>query len=107
MISEMKRHPSPVGKSDNGIVQEPLAQLPEERREEIVQQAAAQLDVLPQPAAEIVKQTVSQPPFSVTTTRTVGLDNSTPCCYILLSIPAGPLSQDMLSLGGSFIGGRV
>jgi len=37
----------------------------------------------------------------------VGLDNIARHRYASVSIPAGPLSQDTLSLGGFFIGGTV
>ena len=62
---------------------------------------------VPQSAAEIVKQPVSQSPALVGSRHAAGLDNPTSHSYISVSTPAGPLSQDTLSLGGSFIGGKT
>jgi hypothetical protein len=44
---------------------------------------------------------------SVASRGAVGLDNSPLRRYALISIPVGPLSQDMISLGGFFIGGKA
>ena len=35
--------------------------------------------------------------------RPIALDKQSSSCYSAISKPAGPLSQDMLSFGGSFI----
>jgi len=43
-------------------------------------------------------------PVAAGSPNTSDLDNSTLRHYAQTSIPAGPLSQDTLSLGGSFIG---
>ena len=71
----------------------------EDRR--IVQAAPAQSDV----TLRTVKQLASQSASLVLARRTAGLDNSPSYSYIPVSTPAGPLSQDTLSLGGSFIDG--
>ncbi len=52
----------------------------------------------------IVQQPVSQFPSHGRRRVTAELDISDSPRYSAASIPAGPLSQDMLSLGGSFIG---
>jgi len=56
---------------------------------------------------EIVQQPVAQ--FGSRSRRkvTAELDKYGSFCYSPISIPAGPLSQDMLSLGGFFIGDRA
>ena len=61
---------------------------------------------LAQPVRE-VEHPVLQSAFFVLVRRAAGLDNPPSYCYILISTPAGPLSKDMLSLGGSFIGGKA
>ena len=55
----------------------------------------------------IAKQPVPLSSSFVVAGNTAAFDNPASCSYILVSIPAGPLSQDMLSLGGFFIGGKV
>ena len=81
--------------------------VPEERPQQIAQQPAAQFEILIQRVADIVKQPVSQSPSFVVSRRSTGLDDCVSRRYSTISKPAGPLSQDMLSLGGSFIGGMA
>ena len=83
--------------------------LPETRREKIMGEPLTQLEFASRSrsAVQIVKELVLQSPFLMVAGSTAALDNSASCRYILVSIPAGLLSQDMLSLGGSFIGGTV
>ena len=56
---------------------------------------------------QIVKQPVSQSPSHGRRKVTAELDNYDSPRYSVVSTPAGPLSQDMLSLGGFFIGGKA
>ena len=72
------------------------SQLPEERSEAIVQQPVSQ-----SAAALLV------PRLAEAHRLTTGLDKASLARYGTVSIPAGPLSQDMLSLGGFFIGGAT
>jgi len=80
----------------------------ETHQKEIVKELITQLEFASclRSTAQIVKELVSQLPFLVVAGCTAALDNFALCRYIIVSIPAGPLSQDMLSLGGSFIGGK-